>query len=184
MTLAVTTEEQEMLRAAARGALADVVDRRALGSGAAADPAFVERIWSLAVKMGWTGLLVPTASGGLGLTLADAARLGEELGRALFPAPFTATAIAAATLADGMTTPGWREEILPAIAAGRMRIAVLGLEESAADASSGVPAPAVPLGQHDLVEYADSATHFLVVDRDRPAGLTPSSFPPMPPESR
>ncbi len=177
MKLAVMTEEQEMLRTTARRVLADAVDRRALGSGAASDPAFVERIWSLAAAMGWTGLLVPSASGGLGLTLADAALLGEELGRALFPAPFTATSIAAVTLAGGMAAPGWREEILPAIAAGRMRIAVIGLEELAAEASGGALASASSSGQHDLVEYADSATHFLVVAGCRSSRLTALLIP-------
>jgi alkylation response protein AidB-like acyl-CoA dehydrogenase len=169
MTLAVATEEQEMLRATARRALADAVDRRALAAGAASDPAFVAEIWSLAATMGWTGLLVPAASGGLGLTLADAVLLGEELGRALYPAPFTATSVAAAALIGGMTAPAWHEDILPAIATGRMRLAVIGLDECAA--------AAVPSGRHDLVEYADSATHFLVVDGGRPPRLTALLIP-------
>lgn len=172
MTIAEATEEQEMVRTAARRALADAVDKRDLRSGKAEDPAFVARIWALAGTMGWTGLLVPATAGGLGLGLADAALLGEELGRALFPAPFVATAIATVTLACALNGPGWRADILPAIAAGRMRLAIAGLDALIADAVPAALRAGSWLGQYDLVEYADSATHFLVIAPSEGARLT------------
>ena len=43
--------------------------------------------------MGWTGLLVPEAHGGLGLGMLDMAVVLEEIGRAVVPGPFLFSAV-------------------------------------------------------------------------------------------
>jgi alkylation response protein AidB-like acyl-CoA dehydrogenase len=56
-------------------------------------------VWSAVVDLGWPGLLVPDALGGLGLGLVDAVVVLEEMGRVPFPGPFFSSAVLA-TLAS------------------------------------------------------------------------------------
>jgi alkylation response protein AidB-like acyl-CoA dehydrogenase len=166
MDFTTLSDEQDMLRDTARRALAEAVDKNALRAGAAADPAFVARTWSLAATMGWTGMLVPLAAGGLGLGFADAAVLCTEFGRALFPGPFAATAILTATLAGMQVAPGWRDGVLPAIATGRMRVATIGIEQLVETTATPQPGSRDSAERPDIVEYPHSATHFLSIARD------------------
>ena len=54
------------------------------------------------VDLGWTGLLVPEALGGLGLGIVDAVVVQEEMGRAVFPGPFFSSAIVATLAARAL----------------------------------------------------------------------------------
>jgi alkylation response protein AidB-like acyl-CoA dehydrogenase len=93
------TAEQEMLRASVRAFLAaqGTVDRvRATYDVAVGDP----EVWAGFRDLGVIGLVVDEAHGGAGRGMVDAAVVLEELGRALSPTPYTASAIGAATLAD------------------------------------------------------------------------------------
>ncbi len=50
-----------------------------------------EKLWRDAVALGWTGLGVPEAQGGVGLPLVAVAAVAEEAGRAALPSPLLAT---------------------------------------------------------------------------------------------
>ncbi|MGW4125850.1 acyl-CoA dehydrogenase family protein [Nocardia sp. NPDC004711] len=52
-------------------------------------------LWSKCADLGWLGLAVPEEAGGIGLGLPEEAMLARELGRALTPGPFVATALSA-----------------------------------------------------------------------------------------
>ncbi len=52
-------------------------------------------VWDEIVSLGWTALLVPEDSGGLGLGLVDAVVVLEEMGRLPFPGPFFSSAVLA-----------------------------------------------------------------------------------------
>src|SRR5262245_13268005 len=86
------TEEQEALREQAREFLArhstseDV--RRAMESEAGYDAEFWKRIGS---ELGWTGLCVPEAYGGVGLGAVELTALMERMGEFLLCAPFFST---------------------------------------------------------------------------------------------
>jgi alkylation response protein AidB-like acyl-CoA dehydrogenase len=89
------TDDQDALRAGVREVCADAIPRERLGelaeSGAGFDPA----LWSTLTELGVFGLRMPEDAGGLGLGLADAALVFEELGRALVPGPLVGTFLAA-----------------------------------------------------------------------------------------
>src|SRR5262245_56696863 len=57
-----------------------------------------EGLWAKMVELGWTGLGVPEASGGVGMKTVAVALLAEELGRHAVPSPLTATLIATTVL--------------------------------------------------------------------------------------
>jgi len=81
----VLNDEQTMLIDAVRHLLAgDLAD------GAALVPLDAERarqLWRQCAEMGWLQTCAPEASGGLGLSLVDAALMVEEMGRRLLPLP-------------------------------------------------------------------------------------------------
>src|SRR5207245_10597794 len=77
------------------------------------DPA----LWQGLADLGVPGLAIPTAHGGSGLELLDAALAAEELGWACTPGPFLACALAS----EALIAAGNREAAarwLPAIAQG------------------------------------------------------------------
>lgn len=115
MNLALS-EEQELLREAARGALSRVAGaaaaRQALENGGGPD------LWPLAVEAGWPGLLVAEEHGGAGLSAFDAMLVLVECGRVLagvqllgqLPAAAILQAAGDASLADvasGRLRPAW-----------------------------------------------------------------------------
>jgi acyl-CoA dehydrogenase len=79
-------------------ALRDTV-RRAL----AAEPA--DRPWERLAGLGALDVLVPESSGGSGLGMVEAAIVSEEMGRALYPGPWLATAVAAVRAAAAAGAP-------------------------------------------------------------------------------
>src|SRR6185436_16720002 len=92
------TPEQEELRAQARRFLDQQLplDRILAWS---ADPATIDRgLWKRMAELGWTGLTVPEAYGGLGLGAIDLIVLLEEMGRSLCPLPLASTDLAVAAL--------------------------------------------------------------------------------------
>jgi alkylation response protein AidB-like acyl-CoA dehydrogenase len=74
-------------------------------------------LWGHVVDLGWTGLLVPDALGGLGLGIIDAVVVQEEMGRAIFPGPYFSSAIVATLAARALGL----DDRLSALAAGGER---------------------------------------------------------------
>jgi alkylation response protein AidB-like acyl-CoA dehydrogenase len=108
------TAEQEELRANVRRFLAEQ------GTGAKLS------------GLGLFGLLVPEALGGAGLGMLELGVVLEEAGRALHAGPFLASALGATRLLLAAATPAEQRELLPALATGERRAAVVGLAPGAA----------------------------------------------------
>jgi alkylation response protein AidB-like acyl-CoA dehydrogenase len=116
MNLALS-DEQELLREAARGTLARLgtvaAARAALDGGAPPD------LWPVAVEAGWPGLLISEERGGAGLGAFDAMLVAHECGRVLAGVPLLGLLPATALLdAAG-------HERLESLAAGDLRAAWL-----------------------------------------------------------
>jgi alkylation response protein AidB-like acyl-CoA dehydrogenase len=75
--------------------------------------------------MGFTGVLVPEADGGLGLGHVEAGIVLEEIGRNLTPSPFLTTAVAFVEAVKGSAV---RERYLPGVLSGET-VAALALDE-------------------------------------------------------
>ncbi len=94
--------------------------------------------WRRMAELGWLGILVPEAHGGLGLGLPEMAIVARGLARALAPEPLVASAVMATTaLADG--DEGLRREHLPRIVAGEIA-PVLAWQETAGGWGDELPA--------------------------------------------
>ena len=120
------TEDQLALRDAVRDLLAkecpaEVVrsawpepdDHDGRGAGARADAGRLDQLWAALTDMGVTGVGVPEAHGGLGLTEVDWVLLAEESGYAAVPQPFVETVCVGAPLLAGAADPvGYLADVL------------------------------------------------------------------------
>ncbi|WP_405935034.1 acyl-CoA/acyl-ACP dehydrogenase [Streptomyces longwoodensis] len=110
------SEEEEALRAAVRDLLTDHCDPAGVIARAESDTPHDRALWkSLAEGMGLAGLLVPEELGGQGASHREAAVVLEELGRAVAPVPYLASAVAAT---EALLECGDRE-LLGRLASGR-----------------------------------------------------------------
>ncbi|GGX77849.1 acyl-CoA dehydrogenase family protein [Streptomyces minutiscleroticus] len=90
------TEEEEALRSAVRGLLADRCAAADVLARTESDRPHDRELWkTLADGMGLAGLLVPESAGGQGATHREAAVVLEELGRAVAPVPYLSSAVVA-----------------------------------------------------------------------------------------
>src|SRR5262245_42758141 len=143
MNLALS-DEQELLREAARGSLARA-GTIAAARAALEDPSAAPDLWPLAVEAGWPGLLISEDGGGAGLGAFDAMLVAQECGRVLAGTPLLGLLPASALLqAAG-------DEALEAVASGDVRPAWLParppgdlVEGWTVDARSGKHRPAAP----------------------------------------
>jgi alkylation response protein AidB-like acyl-CoA dehydrogenase len=90
-------DDQSMLRDSAREFMkteAPVTHFRKYRDMACKD-GFSHDLWKQFAEMGFTGILIPEAEGGLGMGHVEAGIVLEEIGRNLTPSPFLSTAIGA-----------------------------------------------------------------------------------------
>ena len=97
------TEDQAMLKDSVAPFLAEnapVKHLRALRDSND-QTGFARDLWKQFAEMGFTGILIPEAEGGLGLGHVEAGIVLEEIGRNLTPSPFLTTAVAAVEALKG-----------------------------------------------------------------------------------
>ena len=126
------TEEQTMLRDSARSFMTDnapVSQLRALRDARDA-LGYSPQVWAQFAEMGFTGVLVPEAQGGLGLGFVEAGVVMEEIGRNLTASPFLASGIVAVTALRQAGNAAQQAEWLPRLASGE-RMATLAIDEQA-----------------------------------------------------
>jgi alkylation response protein AidB-like acyl-CoA dehydrogenase len=126
----VLTEEQEELQATVRKFLADRSPmarvREVMQTPDGRDAALWER---LSGELGLPGLAVPEEYGGAGLGQVELSVVMEELGAALAPVPFLASAVMAASALLASDDEEAKRELLPRIASGAT-VATLASAES------------------------------------------------------
>jgi len=128
----ILTEEQAMLRDSARDFLSEqapVSQLRQLRDSAD-ELGFSRPLWQQFAQMGFTGVLVPEAHGGLGLGQVEAGVLMQQMGRQLCASPLLASGIVGATALLRAGGPAQQAQLLPSIACGQM-LATLAIDETA-----------------------------------------------------
>lgn len=119
------TDEQQMIRDAARGFLADASDSSAVRRCAEGELGFDAAVWQqIAGELGWCGVGLPESAGGMGEDLLAQVLLIEAMGEHLLCAPYFGTVALAANLIASVGTQAAVEEWLPAIAEGRCTASV------------------------------------------------------------
>lgn len=120
----VLTEEQSMLRDSARDFLsgtAPVAHLRQLRNSRD-ETGFSRELLGRFTDMGFTGMLIPEAHGGLGLGYVEAGLLMEEIGRNLTPSPFLSSSAVAATAIAAAGSEAQKQALLPQIASGSLLV--------------------------------------------------------------
>ena len=115
-------------------------------------------IWEGLSALGIAGLIIPEASGGVGLGLLEAVVVSEALGYAVAPGPFLSSAIIAPTV---LLAAGQLEQ-LPDIAAGTKRVGIAFSESVGARAGAGVHADGDRLSGRALFALDAEADAYLV----------------------
>jgi len=118
------TEDQTMLRDTAKPFIADAAPVKHLRElrDRKDETGFSRDLWKQFAEMGFTGIMVPEAHGGLGLGNVEAGIVLEEIGRNLTPSPFLTTAVAAVEALKA--SDRLSEEWLPKIASGGAIVAL------------------------------------------------------------
>jgi alkylation response protein AidB-like acyl-CoA dehydrogenase len=154
------SEEQQML--------AETV-MRWLAAQTPVQPAFSPKQWGELADLGLLGINVDEEHGGLGGTPVETLIVMQEFGRALFAQPFVSTAVVAAALLGSTGSAAQRDDMLPRIVNGSLRIALATLEPGARFDLADVSTTAVRRGQSyvlngrkAVVIHGDSA-HVLIV---------------------
>jgi alkylation response protein AidB-like acyl-CoA dehydrogenase len=127
----VWTEEQTLLRDSAQAFLADnapVAQLRQLRDSRDTT-GFSRSLWQRFAEMGFTGILVPEAHGGLGLGMVEAGVVMEQIGRHLTASPFLASSVVAVTAIRQAGSEAQQARLLPALASGE-HIATLAVDET------------------------------------------------------
>lgn len=86
-------------------------------------------LWQQFAEMGFTGVLVPEAHGGLGLGQLEAGAIMEAIGRNLAAVPFFSTAVLGAAMLARHGSAAQQERYLPLLARGELLMA-LALDEA------------------------------------------------------
>ncbi|MBM3943826.1 MAG: acyl-CoA dehydrogenase [SAR202 cluster bacterium] len=139
-------EVQQMLKSSAREFLARECPL-SLVRAAEDDPTpYPAGLWRQMADLGWTGLAFPERYGGTGGSFLDLAVLLEEMGRALAPGPFFSTVVLGGLTILDAGSEVQKQEILPSLCRGELRLALAVTEATASWEPWGVEAAAVRQG--------------------------------------
>jgi alkylation response protein AidB-like acyl-CoA dehydrogenase len=125
------SEEQELLRDSARKFLEAECPTSFVRARMAEEEAVTPEFWEKLAEQGWLGILYPEEFGGAGLGMVDLVVLLEEMGRAVMPGPYFATALLGGMAICEAGSRGQKERLLPKIASGELK-ATLALAEAEA----------------------------------------------------
>ncbi len=170
------TEDQLMIREAAREFLAGRADIARLRKQMATPEAHDTELWqAVAGELGWSGLALPESVGGSGLGMVELALLLEETGRCLYGGPLLASVGFAGGMLLEAPASDARDALLTRIASGEGIAALAITDDTGRPESVGVElvdgaAGPVLRGHASFVLNGNVADHFVVVARDRRAG--------------
>ncbi|PLW83940.1 acyl-CoA dehydrogenase [Kineobactrum sediminis] len=169
----ILTEEEVMLRDSAAGLLAEkagVPQLRALRD-AGDELGFSREVWREIAELGWPGIPVPEAYGGLGYGYTGLGLVLEQAGRQLSPTPLQSAVLVGATAINELGTEAQKQALLPAVAAGEILVS-LALQEGPHHAPEHTALVATAAadgftlnGSKCLVLDGLAADHFVVIAR-------------------
>jgi len=120
--------EQKEIQHQAHRLLSERCDLRAVRRVLEGEAPYDHALWQQVAKLGWLGVAVPEAYGGLGLPCSTLCVIAEELGRALAPLPVSSSIYLGTEAILQAADETQKRELLPPLAAGE-RIATLAAAE-------------------------------------------------------
>jgi alkylation response protein AidB-like acyl-CoA dehydrogenase len=167
------TEEQEMLRKAARDFLVAECPKKLVKELEEDEKkGYSPEIWKKMADLGWQGMVIPEKYGGQGMSFQDFTILLEEMGRNILPGPFICTLIEGAYPLMDAGTEDQKKEFLPKIASGELICTMAQLEPNGLFDASGITLKATQKGDSYVldgtkvfVEMANVANYILCMAR-------------------
>ncbi|NLE09650.1 MAG: acyl-CoA/acyl-ACP dehydrogenase, partial [Dehalococcoidales bacterium] len=154
------TEEQEMLKTMARDFLVDKCPKTMVKEMAEDEKGYSPDLWREMVELGWTGLVIPEAYGGTGMTFLDLAVVLEEIGRACLPGPYFSTVVLGSIPIMKYGTEEQKQKFLTTIAGGEAIVTFAITEEDGTCDAASITLPARMSGD----SYTISGTKLFVPD--------------------
>ena len=125
-------------------------------------------LWNKIVELGWTGIRIPEAYGGLGLGHLELCVLAEELGRFLAPVPFSSSVYLFTEAIIKYADEDVKKEILPKLISGDIVGTLAVTEDLFAPTNSNINTftdNKKITGKKIAVPDAEIATHSIVVSK-------------------
>jgi alkylation response protein AidB-like acyl-CoA dehydrogenase len=177
------TEEQLALQETLRRFIArdyDFERRRALTRSASG---FSADAWAQYAELGLLALPLPEDYGGLGGNGVDVMVVMEQVGRGLLLEPYLSTVVLCAGIIAACGSRDLKQQLLPAIAAGKLQVALAAYEAAGRYELSHLTSSAVQhkegwrlTGRKSVVLDAPSADFFLVSARPRGGRAEPEGL--------
>jgi len=155
------TEEQEMLKKAARDFLTDKCPKSFVKRMEESETGYSRELWQEMAELGWIGLAFPGKYGGGDMSFLDLAVLLEEMGRACLPSPFFSTVVLGGLSILHLGSEEQKQEYLPKIIRGQ-KILTLALTEPGYH-NYNASSVTVEAARHDG-SYIISGTKLFVAD--------------------
>jgi alkylation response protein AidB-like acyl-CoA dehydrogenase len=146
------SEEQLMLRDAARDFLTKRLPKKAVKEMEESQIGYTPEFWKELADLGWMGLVLPEKYGGAGMAFLDLAVLLEEMGRACLPGPFFSTVVLGALPILDFGTEKQKDEYLPNIANGGAVFTLALTEDNARYDASGIRLKATADGDSFILD--------------------------------
>jgi alkylation response protein AidB-like acyl-CoA dehydrogenase len=169
----ILNEEQQLLKETAREFFASNSPVSALRKlrDTQDQTGYDKDTWQKMVELGWAGITMPEAYGGLEFGALGLGAIIEESGKTLTASPLLATITSAANIIELGGSEQQKHQFLPDIAAGKVTLA-LALEESAHHSPEDIGLSAVKTGSAYILSGkiyfvidGNSADYFIVVAR-------------------
>ena len=126
------SKEQGMLKKEARKFLDKECTEEVVREIEKGDLGCSPELWHKIADLGWLGILFPEKYGGMGANILDLTFIYEEMGRAMFPGPFMSTVVLCGTIILNSGTDAQKQELLPRISDGKLKLALALTEPDAA----------------------------------------------------
>ena len=166
------TEEQRLLQESVGKLIADEYDFEKRKAYAKEPVGYSSERWAHYAELGLLGLPFPEHLGGSGGTPVETMIVTEAFGRGLVLEPYLATVILAGGLLRLAGSPAQQQELIPAIATGKLRLAFAYAERQSrydladiAVTARAVGGGFVLTGQKGVVLHGDSADRLIVSAR-------------------
>ncbi len=146
------TEEQEMLRKAARDFLATDCPKSLVREMVKDEKGYPPPLWQKMGEMGWMGLIIPEEYGGAGASFFDLVVLLEEMGRACLPGPFFSTVVLGGLTILEAGSKEQKKELLPKLAEGKLLLTLALTEPSDKYTADGIQTKATQRDKEFLIQ--------------------------------
>ncbi len=117
------SEEQQLLKDSVARFVRENYDLEARRKLIASEPGYSEEHWTQMADLGWLGVALPEAYGGIDGGAVETMVIMEEFGRGLVVEPYFPSVVLGANLVMLAGSEAQKTELLPDLAAGRLRLA-------------------------------------------------------------